>query len=410
MSYPNPTFLTKASDIRQKRKTRTIIAVVVLVIIALGITFVMWGAHMQSIYAERFPDMVGAATRETTTINIHDETTESTTEETTEETTETTVLAPIIMTPETTEEVAVTSQVNIADQFIEEDPVYFNVTHPLQTITHEERDVRLDVDLKLHVQEYINSHSNERICFRYVNLDSNETMGINDLDPVLPGGAIALPVELMYYQRVNTGYLFPLSTVTYYGEHDAGSSSFIEENYVAGKPFYLRTLAHLAISENDNIALSYLLDTMGGMERIWPSIAEISNYVNFTETQVYTNAQGTSARGPGRTSCYDLANYASYLYYNYRSNPELYQPMINDMYYNSRFTPFRTSFGEDAIILHVSGRNEVVHAYTEVAIIDCEEPIVLVISCECSGFDRANEIFTDLSFYVAQYISSCHTN
>ncbi len=410
MSYPNPTFLTKASNIKKTRKTRTIIAVVVLVVIALLTTFVLWGAHMQSIYAEKYPEMVGAATRETTTIARRTSETTETSEETTETTPpETTVLAPIIATEETTTVAEVTEQVNVADPFIEEEPFYFKTSYPLQTITHEQRDVALDV-LKQQVQDYINSHGNERISFRYVNLNSNETMGINDLNPILPSGAFALPVELVYYQRLETGYLYELSTVTYYGEHDSGESSYIESTYTAGKPFYLRTLAHLAVSVNDNIALNYIMDTLGGIERFWPSIEEISGYINFTEVVTYEDASGSSIRGAGRTSCYDLSAYASSLYYSYISNSELYQPLINDLYYSEKFTPFSTSFGEDANILHISGRNEAMHAYTDVAIIDCEEPIVLVINCECSSYERANEIMTDLSYYLAQYISSCHTN
>ncbi len=410
MSYPNPTFLTKASDIRGKRRTRTIIAVVVLVILALIITFVLWGAHMQKIYAENYPELVGAATGETTTIARRTTTEATTEEETSEETTTTSALAPIIGTDETSETVPEsTVQVNIADPFVETDPVYFRISHPLQTITHEERDVSLDV-LKQQVQDYITNHPNERICFRYVNLNSNETLGLNDLYPVLPGGAISLPVELAYYNKVDTGFLFPLSTITYYGETAPGGSSYIANTYSAGKPFFLRTLANLAVAQNDNLALQYLIDTMGGMDKIWPYISEISNYVDYTANLTYTSANGRSVGGTGRTSCYDLAEYASFLYYGYINNPELYQPLINDLYNSVKFTPYRSAFGEDAIILHFSGRNEHMHAYTDVAIIDCDEPIVLAINCECSNYERGNEIITDLSYYVAQYISSCHTN
>ena len=364
---------------------------------------------MQKIYAERFPELVGAGTSEATTKETTEEST-TTIEETTEETIETTILAPVIQ--DIPEEIIpeVTEQINVADAFEETDPVYFLNSHPLQTISHEERDVKLDV-LKQQVQDFITNNPNERISFRYVNLSSNETLGINDLTPILPGASIALPIELVYYSRVSTGYLFPRSTATYYGEVDRGGSSFIADTYAPGKPFYLRTLANLAISQNDNIALSYIINALGGdIPKFWPYVADISNYINFTSNVTYTNSNGDQVRGDGRTSCYDMAEYASFLYFGYKNDPELYQPMINDMASSTVFSPYRTSFGEDALILHVAGRNEDMNSYTDVAIIDCEEPIVLVINCECSNYERGVEIQTILSNYVAQYISSCHTN
>ena len=96
MKRPNPTFLQKAPKIHSSRRKRTL----AIVLIALGVTMVLMFFRKVSYdgqtYAQMFPDLVGAAQRETTTYEeyrrpVHT-TTESTTESTTEETT--TFLAP----------------------------------------------------------------------------------------------------------------------------------------------------------------------------------------------------------------------------------------------------------------------------------------------------------------------------
>ena len=418
MKRPNPTFLTKAVEIKEKRHNRIKIAVIVIVILSLLTIFVIKVASMQEIYREQFPDLVGAGTATTAETEGSTESEESEeipateTAEISEETTEE-VLAPVVAqddNPETedAEETEDTEQNNMPDTFIEADPVSFSGSYPLQTISHEDRDVRLD-QLKQDVLNYLDEYSNERIAFRYINLASNETLGINDLEPIVPGGAISLPISIAYYERIDKGWTVPTSTVTYQGEDAPEGSSYIADTYEAGKQFYLRTCANLAVTMNDNLALQYMLDAMGGLENNWSTISSISSYINYTESVIYTDYAGELQRGPHRTSAYDLAAYAEYLYTSYINDPDLYQPLINDMAASEKPTGIRTAFGEDTLILHVSGTDVEYSAYTDVAIIDAQEPVVLVIYCECSSADRAATIQADLATYLARYLSYCHS-
>lgn len=407
--YPNPTFLNKAEGIKKERHTKTVVAIAIVVLIALAAIFIKIGANMQELYEQEYPDLVGAATTTTAEptetdplvpLPIDVAPTETEMSEPTQE-----VLVPVIVTETTVETIDVTDL--SAQVFVEAEPFYFRSSYPLQTISHEQRDVLLDY-LKQNVLDYINSNAGERICFRYINLDNGETTGINDLEPIVPAGAFALPIEMTYWHRVDMGFGSPNYIITYDGSYVPGNSSNIAANYPPGKMFYLRTLANLAVTTNDDYALSVLVDRCSGMNTIWTYLSSISGYTNYTENSTYTDYSGTLLSGPGRTSCYDMAAYAEALYYGYIREPDVYQPLMNDLYYSEIRSPFSASFGEDVPVLHVSGRNETFHAYTDIAIIDASEPIVLIVYSECSSFDRAQTIQADISGYVAAYLESCH--
>ena len=413
MKYPNPTFLQKAAGIKKKRHTRAIVTISVIAALGLITSFVMWGAHMQEIYREQFPEMVGAGTSTTTTTEETEssETETTTTEETTTEATEP-PLAPVVATSETAEppeDEAETEETRdlAPDPLPDYEPVVFNTSHPIQTISHEDRDVYLDA-LKQNILDYIANNEDERISFRYVNLASNESLGINDLTPIIPAGAYALPCNIVYCEDVADGQVDPMTICPYTGEEAPGNNSWIVDNYDAGKHFYLGTCAGLTVIHNDSLAFSYLLDNIGGIEHVWEKVSTISSYINYRDTVTYTDYTGTIVRGSSRSCVYDLTAYMEYLYYGYCNDSETYLPLIGAMSVSEMPTPYRVSFGEDATILHVSGRNEESHSYTDIAIIDGQEPIIIAISCECSSYDRANTIMADLSGYLASYLQVCH--
>ncbi len=416
MKYPNPTFLKVASKVKHTRRNRTIVIIVCLCLVTAIVLFVMKMASMQEKYRKDFPQLVGAATsttEETTKIvHTHATTTTTTTTPPTETTEETTVLAPSFVTTtttETTESTVPTEQVNSPDLFQELDEnVYFYNTHPLQTVSHDLRDQYLD-DLKQYLEEYIDNDctSKERVCIYYINLSSNETMGVNELSPIVPAGAFNLPIEIAYYDLCYSNIVYPYDVVTYQDDA-AGNSSYISDTYTYGKQFYLRTLANYAIARNDNVALNLLVNRIGGMDFLLERINKMSCYVNYGENVIYTNNVGTTYKGPSRSSCYDMATYAKTLYLNYKNNPSAYQQLINDLAYSALPTGYAVGFGEDALILHVSGRSKEFGAYTDVAIIDDKEPIAICIYCECASEERAQVITADLSSLVAQYINSLH--
>ncbi len=425
MKYPNPTFLQKASSVKRARHTRVLIILTVLCVLTLITVFIANVAAMQREYAERFPELTGAATsttkktettpsssRKARTTTASSSETAPTTAEPTPETSFTVGPATTTPTPETTpsetsEETSETTQDNSADILPEED-VYLRDSHSLQTVTHEERDVLLD-SLKQAVTDYAKACPEEKICFRYINLSSNETLGFNDLEPFIPAGAFSLPIEMVYYDRVSQGLSSLDAVYRYDGEAAPGNSSYITDTYQPGKYFTMRTLANYAVTRNDNIALSKIIDQAGGMNFIWPTLRDISSYISYDKNITYYDGKGNQQSGKGRTCAYDMANYCRALYYGLINEPAKYRHLINDLAVSEVPTGYRTAFGNDALILHCSGANDETGSYTDIAIIDGDEPIVVVISCECSSRDRAMTIQADIATYVARFISMCHT-
>lgn len=413
---PNPTFLTKASGIKHKRHTRAVITCIVIAALSLITVFVMWGAHMQSIYKEKFPDMVGAATathtKRTTEETSSESTSETTTEETTEETTTAAGLLPSIPTGTTTaaaEETEATEQNNYPDPVPAYDPIIFASGHPVQSVSHEDRDMMLE-SLQQSIISYNNANPDARICFRYVNLASNETLGVNDLSPIVPAGAWSLPTSIRYCEVTASGEVSPTTVITFLGDPPEAwhYNSWIGTTYTAGKEFYLATCVDLSITRNDSLAMDYVESRIGGMDGIDETASGISNYIDFYSEVTYTDYTGTVMRGGGRSCVYDLASFMEYAYYGYLNEPDTYLPLMGAMNESLMPTPYRTAFGEEVTILHVSGRNEETHSYTDVALIDGEEPIILAISVECSSQDRANVIIADLAGYVQAFLASCH--
>jgi hypothetical protein len=98
-----------------------------------------------------------------------------------------------------------------------------------------------------------------------------------------------------------------------------------------------------------------------------------------------------------------------YLYRGYMNDPDAYQPLVDDLSRSQIPSGFNTAFsGGDDLILHLAGRNDEFGEYTDIAIIDGKEPIVVCISVECDSYDRSVTITADLSTLLARYIDSLH--
>ncbi len=413
MKYPKPTFLKTASKVRHARRTRTIIAIVCLCLIAAVVLFILKMASMQERYRKDFPQLVGAATATTTADPTPTPTPVPTEVPTSHEETTTSELAPSLVTeaptPDPTEDTEPTEQDNSVDVFPEL-PVHFHFhnDHPLQVVPHSLRDQYLD-DLKEDLEDYIELYCNDaKVKFYYVNLSSNETMGVNELVPVVPAGSFNIAYAIDYYDQCKAGTIYPYQDVTYTEDYP-GNSSYISQNYKYGKHFYLRTLAYYMVAYNDNVALNMIVDRLGDNDDLMERINAISCYVDYSKSVLYTDRSGNPKKGPGRSSCYDLANFMVYLYRGYMNDPDAYQPLVDDLSRSQIPSGFNTAFsGGDDLILHLAGRNDEFGEYTDIAIIDGKEPIVVCISVECDSYDRSVTITADLSTLLARYIDSLH--
>ncbi|MBR3462414.1 MAG: serine hydrolase [Saccharofermentans sp.] len=411
MKRPNPTFLKKAEGIKTHRKKRTLIIILVLLVITFVVVFISSIASAQDTYRLMFPDLVGAATSTTTSYSEYQRPVHTTTETTTEVTTTATttelhavLAATATPTPEPT---PVTVQDNSPEPFME----YYNFSFKpvgVQRATYQERAVYMD-ELKEKITSYQKSHPNMRICYDFISLPSGEHLGVDELEPVVPSGAMAIPFSIVYYDKI-AGITGPLSEIVTFDQDYKGSrtSSYIAKNYSYGKQFYMRTILHYAVAKNDSIALNYLIEKLGGIDEAVAAVNGISGYIPYNEDRIYKDYRGKEFRVSRTTSCYDMGNYISYLYHVYINDPQINQRLINDLADNEVESPLSAAFPSYAKILHVLGRNTDRNAYLECAIVDYKEPIALVIYVEAATPEAAGTAIATLGGYTQKYIEACY--
>ena len=414
MKRPNPTFLKKAEGIKTSRKKRTLIIILVLIAITFMIVFIRSMASAQDNYRLMYPGLIGAATSTTTEYSAYQRPVHTTTETTTETTTTATTTAPhaiLAATPTPTpspEETASTSQNNDPDLFTEDRDFSFKPMG-IQTATYQERAVYLE-ELKENVVSFQKSHPEMRICYELISLPTGERLGVDELDPIVPSGAMAIPFEIAYYDSIG-GDTSPLSKVIVYEDNlnGARNSSYIARKYYFGKSFYMRTLLNFAIVKNDSVALNLIIEEMGGLDEAVKGVNEISGYISYTDSVIYRDYRGYEYRAPGTVSCYDMGNYLSHLYRVFINTPQVNQRLINDMAHSEIESPLSAAFPQDTKILHVLGRNTGRGAYLECAIVDYKEPVAIIIYAESATPDDAGTAIATIGGYTQKFLESCYS-
>ena len=411
MRAPNPTFLKRADDIRSKRRLVTLILTVVLLVLILIISFVVWVGSGQSGYEDLYPDLVGRATDTTTTIDIAPSSATSSQETSAPETgtSETDLTSQgedeTSGSEEGGSETAASSVSPLEPDRLEIEDFHFSSSRS-QVISHQRRAVLLD-NMKNSIEVYIRGLSDMRVGFEYASLKNGEALGINELVPIVPGSTFALPVNIVASELASSTGRSQQQIITYTG-HSYVNGSDISANYPANKQMYYGMITHLSIAYSDRVALEMLFHEIGGTESTIARINEISSFQPFDKEVFYTDFSGTDVKGAGRTTCYDMVNYLEYLYRGYMANPSCYQNILNSMAASEISSPLTSSFGENVPILHIFGRNESVHAYTELAIVDAGEPIAVCIYVEGENKTDVSVAFSTISGYVAEYINACY--
>ena len=411
MKRPNPTFLKKAEGIKTSRKKRTLVIVLILLAITFVVVFISSIASAQDTYRLMYPGLVGAATSTTTAYSAYQRPVHTTTETTTVVTTTVTTTVPhaeLAATPTPTiSPERDNGQNNSPDPFMEDRNFSFKPIG-IQTASYQQRAVYLD-ELKEQVTAYQRSHTNLRICYEFISLSSGERLGVDELDPVVPSGAMAIPAAIVYYDKI-AGITGPLSEVVTYDGSSKGSrnSSYIAKTFSYGKQFYMRTILYYSIAKNDSIALNFLINNLGGMDEALSEIKKISGYISFDDKVIYKDYSGKEFRTTGTISCYDMGQYLSYIYRTFTINPQVNQRLLNDLAANEVGSPLSAAFPEDTRILHVLGRNTDRKAYMECAIVDYKEPFALIIYVEAASSEAAGTAIATLGSYTQKYIEQCY--
>ncbi len=385
------------------RQIRNIVIMIFAILLAIATLLIIYVAMMEEEIDEAFPSAgsditvseSGSVISETT--DLSSDPTESTGPAPSDETT---------VAPETTAPVGGETNPLFPDDPPPEEDVFINMSTLLQTVSHEQRDIAYG-KLKQDVRKYISDATGTRIGFYYINLKNNEEFGTNELAPYVVGSSINLPINLVLYDTaINQSLSF--KEVMAYGEGDKTEGSGTIKNEAYGSQYYIRELSRLSITAGDNVATAMLLRRLGGIEVVSEEFRKISGIIDFVKVHKYTDYSGAVLSGAYRSGVLDLARYAEALYYRYMVDPEEYQMLMNDLAHTESAWGVAAQFPEGTQVFHKTGSNNTYHCETDIAIIICEEPIVLCVSAEANTAAEAREIQSALGKMVQEYISSCY--
>lgn len=405
MKNPKSLYVSSVSRLKKTRQVRNIFLLSLLITVIVSLLVVLYVLGMNREIDERFPS------GSTTSFSPSVPSTESSPviTEPTEGTTESSTESDSTPSSETTgnETTGTTDQVKKPDPPPPENDVFFEYSGLLQSVTHRERDIAF-AKLKQSVRAYIQDSSETRIGFFYSNLKNKEEFGINDLSPFVVGGAINLPINLILYEESRTGVLSFIEVLEYTKADKVDGSGIIIGDELESQ-YFLRTLSRYSLSESDNIATAMILRRLGGIEEVSERFAEISSIVDFMSTYNYIDFSGKQQSGPHRSGAQDLARYARELYFLYRTYPDHYQTMINDLSFVKEESGFRNAFSGTSQIFGKTGVNSSMKSTAEVSIIICQEPIVLSIIVESDSAAKSAVVQEELAKMVADYITFCYS-
>ncbi len=441
MKNPKSNYIGEAWRLRRKRLIiRGIIAGAVILVVAFAIFFVKILNMKEDIDSE-FTDTAASAmtTTEAPTENTETtpssaetgitETTESSTEEVpTSESSEESSLPPTtestqytdetdasdytedttVETDEDGNEVTTTTTISLLPDPLEpREPVLFPDSYPLQTVTHSQRDQSY-AHLKHAVKKYAEEKADARIGFYYINLNTKEAFGYNEVSPFVVGSSIYLPLNMLLYDDVRAGTRSTDTVVEFLPEYVQEGVFSDLSDMPEGKQFFLNQLVYRALHDGDSVAMSMLLAQMGGTDNVLSRLTTISSGIDYSATSNYVDYQGVQQSGTHRSSPYDLAQYAEMFYWRYMAYPDTYQDMVDAMSAKEDRTGLCQAFPTDTIILHRRGTNQAFASQSDVAIILSSEPVIVSICVETEDPAEAQEIQAALGALVYNFISYCH--
>lgn len=400
MKNPKSLYVSSVRKVMKFRQIRNIVILILAILMAVATLLVVYVGMMKKEIDEAFPS-TGSDMSISESGSVISETADLSSVPT-----DPTPPDETTVTPETTAPEGGETNPLLPDDPPPEEDVFINKSPLLQTVSHEQRDIAYG-KLKQDVKKYIADATGTRIGFYYINLKNNEEFGTNDLEPYVVGSSINLPINLILYETAKS-QLLSFNEVMAYSEGDRteGSGAIKDEAY--GSQYYIRELSRLSITTGDNVATAMLLRRLGGIEVVSEEFRKISEIIDFVKVHKYTDYSGTVLSGAYRSGVLDLARYAEALYYRYIVDPEDYQTLMNDLAHTESAWGVAAQFPEGTQVFHKTGSNSTYHCETDIAIIICEEPIVICVSAEAATPAAARKIQSDLGKMVQEYISYCY--
>ena len=282
-----------------------------------------------------------------------------------------------------------------------------------QTVDAATRSTNLTA-LQTKISDYLSKQSG-RYSVYYINMNNNETMGYKENQPIVAASAIKIAYNTYLYEKADAGEFKMEDKMAYKatgykdgvegGDYESGTGTI--QNSADGTEYTLQEVSHLSITISDNCATNMILRRLGGEDAVNNNFLKtISSVVDYRSKVTYTDYAGTEQSGRRRTSAMDLAKYAEHLYKDYKSKPERFQPLIDDLC-NTEY-----SWGVAAGVSSAS-TYKVAHkvgfrgnTYNDIGIVFGTEDYVLALMTESGDASRAQSIMGEVSKMVYEYIES----
>ncbi len=281
-----------------------------------------------------------------------------------------------------------------------------------QAVTADERAAML-AQLNTDISALIESESG-RYSVYYINMNNNETLAINEQDPMVAASSIKIAFNTYLYQQVAAGACAMTDTMNYNaaaypdGDYEAGTGTI--QNSADQTEYTLQQISNLSITISDNCATNMLLRKLGGSDSVNENyLVPISSIVNYRSSVSYTDYTGATSSGKNRTCAEDLALYAKNLYLLYTESPDAYQGLITDLCNTEYDWGVPSGVPDEYEVAHKVGFNPSYGSNNDVGIVFAQEDYVLCVMTESADGANAQAVIGQISSLIYNYVSGCYS-
>ena len=280
-----------------------------------------------------------------------------------------------------------------------------------QTISADARTAALN-DLSASVSSLLEKESG-RYSVYYLNLTTGETLGYQESAPMVAASSIKIAYNTYLYQQAAAGAFSMSDEMTYnakpYPEGDLETGTGTVQTSPDGTKYTVSELSHLSITISDNCATNMILRELGGIDAVNDGyMVPISAVVNYRTPVSYTDYNGAEQSGKHRTSAEDLSLYAKNLYVLYKAQPDVYQPLIDDLKTTEYTWGIPAGVPSGVEVAHKVGFNPAYGTNNDVGIVFAQEDYVICVMTESGSDSNAQTVIGNVSKLFSDYITKCY--
>jgi beta-lactamase class A len=220
----------------------------------------------------------------------------------------------------------------------------------------------------------------------FIDLTNNGTFGINDTKTFFAASTFKLPMNIYLYKQIEEGKIRPDDTRTYNpSDYEEGTGWMVGMPF--GTQFTIRQLSEASIVASDNVATNILLDDLG-----IDNVKAFMRSIGGKQVEV----------GENTTTPADMALYAKTLYAFYRKDPDVFQPLIDNLEHTDFSGRITGKLPEDVPVAHKIGNWP--NAFHDVGIVFLRKhPYVLALFSDGVDEDTARETESTISKMVYDF-------